>query len=200
MLYELLPRNRAAFITASKEWARDHGFGKIICPECTKRLPSFQTAPIEPWLIVLPGRQSVNSVYHGGCIAIRNDLAAVLRAHMPHFTWGRCFTAAGKLIETHQTCFTREYLWIRGNKESNYRGRCKLCGQPQYAHAGHPMVLRQDLLPRVQVYNGPRKELLVAKELADKIDWSPFKDIELFRVVEVDQPMDGLPARVAEWP
>jgi hypothetical protein len=83
---------------------------------------------------------------------------------------------------------------------SAYRGRCASCGFPQLDREGFPRVLRRDLIPGKHVYFGPIREIVITEELAGTIDWKPFKNIELFRVVVIDEPMDGLPADVRDWP
>lgn len=201
MLFDLLPRNRSAFITPSNEWLRAHCIGISRCPKCpAKLLPGYFPKPIEPWLEVLPKKQSVNGLFGAPAACMRMDLVDVLRPHMPNWVWGKCFNLKGGLIPTHLTCYEEDVLWLRGDEHSTYRGRCTLCGRPGLTRQGFPRVLRRDLRSGKHVYQGQVQQVLITEALANQINWSPFKDIELFRVVEIDEPMDGLPADVRDWP
>lgn len=200
MIFRLLPKDRTVFITPDDRWLKSQAFGKSTCPDCSFLLPGYYPKPIEPWLVVLPGKQTVNSLWRCAAVAMRNDLVDLLQQHMSEWVWGRCFDSRGELIATHQICYEPKHLWIRGDENSKYRGRCPICGTPRLTRAGFPRVLRRDLAPGKHVYLGKLDEILVTEALAQSIDWNRFKDIELFKVVEVDEPMDGLPANVDDWP
>lgn len=202
MLYELLRKNRGDWwVLADPQWVRANR-GVLFCPKCERRFTHLFPRPLDVRLLQLPKGRTADRVDRSKIGVMRRDLYQMLRPHMGnHFAIGRCFDGAGEEIKTHVTCYTNYHVVIRGGPESEYKS-CPECGSIYYLPRGDvdPYVLRKDLTGQ-QVYHNSFSLVLVTQELANSLDWKPFKDIELFPLPIRDVPLDGrqLPGDPPEW-
>jgi hypothetical protein len=96
----------------------------------------------------------------------------------------------GQVLDDYVTLYSRQYILIRGNKQSKYVV-CSECGtvRPHGWH-GRQYVLRS-YLTESRVYQSPFNELCIDEELALKIDFSSWPDVDLETIEIRDEPMDG---------
>lgn len=200
MLYMLLLKKKDDWwILPTSDW-RQKAVGPILCGTCVRIHSAVYPMPIEPHLRQLSGKRSVEGIGHGGPTIMRNDLVALLKPFMPEFVWGRCFDKNGDLIKTHNACYTKSWIWIRGGTGSHSRGRCPECDRPRYTRKGDPYVLRRELNSKAHVYQDGINTVYVTEHIRDLIPWRQFSDIELFPIDVLDEPTDGLSCDPLEWP
>ena len=126
---------KAPYLMAAQEWLAQSDNG--LCPVCLHVERSFYPRPFDVVLERLPEslyEESMISMRHASLFFAnidftiwRRDFIDVIKDELNEFSFGHCLLPDGTIIEDYVTCYSPEYLIIRGNKQSRYQicPRCR---------------------------------------------------------------------------
>ncbi len=174
---------------AANEWLRK-SIGDIFCPECRQIKRKIYPGLIDIILEEYDRNDIAGAVDKVGICIYHRDFIAQIFDYMKDFGFGKCYTEAGDLIPELVTVYSKEYIILRGNKNSDYR-ICDTCGTVNtYATSGKKYILRYQIKDWKQVY-GEGGYLYIADELVPNLDLSQWKYAKLDKVLIRDKPIDG---------
>jgi len=109
------------------------------------------------------------------------------------FYFGNVLDPGGNRLEDFRTYRAKDnFIFLRGNRESDYRGRCKACGQRRrYFPGGKSYVLSRDL--GAHAIYGTHMGLLVNEEVFGRIGGKRWPGLGVEKIPVLDEPRDGLP-------
>lgn len=175
---------------ASKEWRRNSS-REFLCNECWRVKREIFPKPIDINLCSYQKDDIGGGVSHGGVCVYHRDLIVQIYDYMKDFVFGKCYTEEGDLIPELVTVYSKEYVILRGNRNSDYR-ICNSCGNVNtYATSGKKYILRSQVKDCQKVYGGVSGFVFIADELVPQLDLSQWKYACLDKVLIRDKPIDG---------
>jgi hypothetical protein len=185
--------HRECFLLPANRWARSER-GRLFCPNCLIVRQELYPQPVDMYLHQLPNGTSYGSVF-GACVGvIHRALYEELTPHLSHLARGRCFWENGSPLDDYYSVYHADRICIRGDS-TGIPYVCKVCRSILDACTDDPYVLRSEL-PDYEVFQDRICSLYVSEDLAERVDWTRFPDIELVRIEVRDelQPDDPRPA------
>ena len=193
-IVRLLPKDREAITHTEERWIREQR-GGVLCWGCMKRRPELFPAPVDIPIRELERGTSYSSVCYGGVGVIHVRFLEVLRRlepHMPEHVLGKClWWKDGSVLEDYRSIYLRRTIMDRGGKDTEYHV-CKVCGGITSTVWNSPYVLRSDLGDS-GVYQDRVDCLYLHQEVARRLPWREFVDLEPFRIPILDEPLPDDP-------
>jgi len=176
-------------IHATKQW-RKQARGGILCPECTSIRRSQFPTPVDIVLRERPEQTICEPIWWTGVSIFHRDFIEQIRKHMGRFTFGKCFLEDGTVVEEYVTCYSRDYIVIRGTAESEY-GICSTCGTT--TSMGHfPHCIPEFYLKYGPIYQDGSGNMLIDEALFCEMELSPWRGLfEFDRIPVRPEPLDG---------
>jgi hypothetical protein len=193
MFSRLASKNKEHF-HAEPAWVEDAA-GRIFCPDCRTIYRSRHPEPIDVTLMEWPEAPAVcGRPARAGVPIFGSDFVAQIGECLPDAAIGRCLTADGQVFQEYVTMYLPRCVLMRGDTKTKYKV-CKGCGaiwtDLVMVFPGRPAYLLRHQLTDALIYQGGYGSLFIARELANRLDWSPFPDVRLEPVEVRDTPLDG---------
>jgi hypothetical protein len=178
-------------LQTTREWRRFESENYYCRKEtCCKLDRSRFPEPIDVVIKALPkGKYLREGVFNSRADVYHVDFINQIRPYMEGFVFGKCFLADGSLVKDYVTCYSKDFIVIRGALGSKYI-ECAECGNVVDHPAKEPQYVLRRYLKGKKVYQSVTQCLFLDEELAMKLDFSPWVKTELEPIPICDKPVD----------
>ena len=181
--------NHHESVGADVQWWKNV-YPQYHCPSCRGLDLTLFPRPIDAYLKTDPGHRVTGLVSFTRIAIFHRDFVMQIAKHLDGFALGKVYGPEQTINPLYQTCYTDSIIVLRGDRNAKYYV-CKECGWVKLNMGGqrHRYILKKHL-PRSFVFQVDTMDLLLAEDLADLIDWSPWPDVRLDKVKVIDRPFD----------
>ena len=165
-------------------------FGKTLCADCHRVDRTKYPRSFDVKLEEYPHHVITGSVWDIGVKIFHIDFIEQIKPYLAHYVLGKCYDEKNKLIKQYVTCYGRDYIVARGNKQSNYYV-CKSCGAVSSSGWHGMQYTLREYLSDPLIYQNVSCSMFIDDDLALKLDFSAWPDAVLEPIAIKDEPMDG---------
>jgi hypothetical protein len=176
-------------IHSTGEWRRK-AYGSILCKECHLLNRNIFPEPIDVTLNERPQFRITGGVWWTGVRIFHKSFLEQIKEKIEDFVIGRCFDKDGNLITDFVTCYSKDYIVIRGQKGSKYE-ICNECNTISPIPGINPHYIPRFYLTNSLIYMDSDCSMYIEENLAKKINFTPWTDLEFETIPIIDKPVDG---------
>ena len=177
---------------AHEQWLDDFE-KKHVCSECKRIKPEMQNKKIDVFLMEKPDKAAVNTVYPPGIDIVRTDFLDLFASELSEcLDIGKVYINDATIVEGFVTFAGKRSIFLRGSKESSFRGVCQSCGQLRYLPQYPWYVMKESLIDQNICQAYPLSGLIITGELKDRIEKGKWKGICITKLPVIDKPRDGI--------
>lgn len=165
-------------------------FGKTLCAECHRVDRNQYPRPFDVKLDEYPRHAITGSVWDIGVYIFHVDFIEQIKPYLGGYVLGKCYNEKNNLIKRYVTYYSRDYIVVRGNKQSKY-WVCKTCGAVSSSGWHGMQYTLREYLGDSLIYQTVSCSMFIDEDLALELDFSPWPDVVLEPIAIRDEPMDG---------
>ena len=190
IIYEITS-NDEEWLHTTKEWRRfERDNYKCKNKACNKLERNLFPKSIDAVIKKVPMQRLVCSgIFDSMANIYHVDFISQIRPHMEGFVFGKCFLPDGTVVKDYVTCYSKDFVVIRGSIGSSYI-ECAECGNIVGHPAKEPRYVLRRYLKERKVYQDAIMSLYLDEDLAMKLDFSPWVKTELEPIPICDKPVD----------
>ena len=173
-----------------EEWL-DTAYEKGLCPECHCIDRRFYPQNFEVVLDDVPEGQVSALIENTGITIWRRDFLGILSEYMDGFIFGDVYLSDGTFLEDYATCYSKDYIILRGNIQSRYY-RCSTCGTVTSKVKPGPQYVLRRYIKDSLVYQDAYCRMFLTEEIARSLNMDDFENVGLEPILVRDIPPDGL--------
>lgn len=181
--------NHPESVHTTREWLQK-AYGTILCPECNSISQSQFPRQIDIVLSKHPDHRITGGVWWTSVRTFHRDFINQICEHISDFVTGKCFDRDGMLIEEYVTCYSKNYIVVRGRAGSNY-GICAQCNTVN-SQGNAPHYIPRFYLTDSRIYMDSSCDMYLDEELSLELDFSSWPDAELDVIPVRDELADGV--------
>ena len=180
-----------ACLQTTHEWRRFEKENYYCKKDTCYRLDRFRfPEPIDVVITGLPPKKYLREgVSNSRADIYHIDFINQIRLYMDGFVFGKCFLPDGTVVKDYVTCYSKDFIVIRGAIGSSYI-ECAECGNIVGHPAKEPRYVLRRYLKERKVYQDAIMSLYLDEDLAMKLDFSPWVKTELEPIPICDKPVD----------
>ena len=177
-------------IHAEADW-RSKNMGKLICRTC-RRIKRSKVYPGEIDVILsdYPGDIITGAIWWTGLRLFHVDFINQIRACFTGCIFGKCYGPDGNLVKDYVTCYSKDYIVVRGVEGSKYK-ICPECGVVDSIPGLAPHYIPRFYLTESRVYMDSSYDMYLDEDLALGLDLSRWKEYEFDTIPIRDDVLDG---------
>ena len=188
VIYGLAERKQDWEVFVDRDWGSTVS-GRLYCRSCGRVRRDLFPRPIDVKVRQLRPGTSIGSTSLLVIGFMHRRLLRRIGEHMTGFAFGDVWDLTGEKLDNHRTLYSARPIIIRGSADSEIR-QCVICGEIYCIQKGDRYVLRHDLGDR-HVFQDASSTAYVDEWLASRVDFSEFKDLQLYPIPVRDYPEDG---------
>ena len=174
---------------ATAEW-RSQAIGTIFCPMCHNIKNSVYPKSIDLILEDIPDNSIHDPIWWVGISIFHIGLIEQIVPYFLDYVLGKCFDSDGNLVNDYVTCYSKDYIVVRGVEGSKYK-ICPECGVVDSIPGLAPHYIPRFYLTESRVYMDSSYDMYLDEDLALGLDLSRWKEYEFDTIPIRDDVLDG---------